>query len=436
MIDNLGKADKLQFKANAGIPFMSSAMLASSAVQELNSAAMQRRVNALRATDNVTNWFYLVREYLFLGLTIGLTVAFYQNREPWGLAWLWNVPLTFLAVAVIGAGQHRISTLAHEASHYMLFRNRLLNEIVSDWFCMFPMWSTTHHYRLQHLAHHQYVNDPERDPDISQMTESGHRFRFPMAKALFIWTCVIKQALWVPSLVRYIRVRARYSSTGGGTGPYEAKGRRSPLLIVIGILYLVGQAGSLAILVWLGNPWLLALVPAGLLAAILTFYTFVPANRFRTSLVRCDITPRWTTYSRLTYLTLLFVGLAWLTHLTGRPWWLYYFLLWLVPIGTSFSFFMILRQIVQHGNAGKDRLTNTRIFHVNRLIQLSVFPLGMDYHLPHHLFPMVPHYRMKQLHALLTESEAYRENATVVEGYFLPRHQPPTNPTVLDLMAN
>ena len=46
----------------------------------------------------------------------------------------------------------------------------------------FPVFSTTHNYRVQHLAHHQHVNDPERDPDLAQMEASGQRFRFPMAR--------------------------------------------------------------------------------------------------------------------------------------------------------------------------------------------------------------------------------------------------------------
>ena len=79
---------------------------------------------------------------------------------------------------------------------------------------------------------------------------------------------------------------------------------------------------------------------------------------------------------------------------TGRP--LYYFLLWLVPLFTSFSFFMILRQMVQHGNGDRGWLTNTRIFFVDRFINFAVFPMGQDYHLPHHLFATVPHYRLKR----------------------------------------
>src|SRR5262245_44965968 len=247
--------------------------------RRLNDPDLIRRVNGLRKLDNWTNWFYLVREYLFLGAVVGLTIAFYELRGEWGLAWLWNVPVTLLALLLIGAGQHRLSTLSHEASHYMLFRNRVLNELVSDFFCMFPMWSATHHYRLQHLAHHQFPNDPERDPDVAQMEGSGHRFAFPMSPRRFVWECVVKQILWFPGLIRYTRMRARYASTGGGRGPYETSGgRKSRLLILVGLVYLAVLAGTLAFLTWLGNPWLLALVPAGMLAAVLTYYAVVPAD--------------------------------------------------------------------------------------------------------------------------------------------------------------
>jgi fatty acid desaturase len=49
--------------------------------------------------------------------------------------------------------------------------------------------------------------------------------------------------------------------------------------------------------------------------------------------------------------------------------------------------------------------------------------------------PMVPHYNLRKLHALLMQTEIYRKQATLVEGYFLPREVPPKHPTVLDLMT-
>jgi fatty acid desaturase len=288
---------------------------------------------------------------------------------------------------------------------------------------------------LQHLAHHQFVNDPDKDPDVAQMAASGHRFEFPMAPGQFLWECVIKQFLWLPNLVRYIRVRAKYNSTGGGNNPYQPRGKQSPLLVIVGLLYMASLIAAVWFLARQGEPLLLALVPACMWAGTVIFYALAPQRLFLQSLVKCDIPRRWATILRITHLTLVFTGLGWLSYLTDRPWGLYYLVLWMVPLFTTFSFFMILRQIVQHGNADTGRLSNTRVFHVNRLIQLAVFPLGMDWHLPHHLFPMVPHYRLKELHELLMEVPCYRDEAVVVDGYFFHREQPPQNPTVVDLMA-
>src|SRR5437762_10630880 len=164
-----------------------SAPLALTSDLTLNSPHFLKRVNALRRLDNSTNWLYLIREYLYLGLVVGSALTFFLLRAEWGYAWLWNIPVSLLAIVLIGAGQHRLTTLGHEASHYMLFRDRRLNELASDWLCMFPVFSTTHGYRIQHLAHHQHANHPELDPDVLQMEASGHRFRFPMARALFVW---------------------------------------------------------------------------------------------------------------------------------------------------------------------------------------------------------------------------------------------------------
>ena len=122
------------------------------------------------------------------------------------ISFWWNVPVTLVAIVLIGAGQHQLSGLAHEGVHHILFRNRKLNDLASDLLTMFPLFSSTHHYRLQHLAHHQFVNDPERDPDISQLKTSGHWLNFPLPKKALLVT-LLKQ-LWPPRLIRFMRVRA------------------------------------------------------------------------------------------------------------------------------------------------------------------------------------------------------------------------------------
>lgn len=405
-------------------------IITADAPKTLQDPALKEKLQELRQTDNVTNFYYLLRTYGYLTLVIGGTVWFYAQ----GFSWWWNVPVTLLAIVLIGAGQHQLTGLAHEGGHHILFRNRYLNEIVSDWFCMFPLFSSTHFYRLQHLAHHQFVNDPERDPDISQLQTSGHWLDFPLAKKEFLWT-LLKQ-LWVPNLIRFMRIRATYNAGASEHNPYIRKGwKKSKVPFRAGLGYILGLTALLTTLTFLGEPLLLAGGTLVAWSAIMIFYLVIPERWFHQSRIHAVISTRVMTLSRMTFITALFSSLAWITLLTGVPAALYFFLLWVVPIFTSFSFLMILRQLVQHGNGGRGWLSNTRVFFVNHLINFGVFPMGQEYHLPHHLFATVPHYRLRQLHDVLMDYPEYREQAVVIEGYFLPKHQPPTHPTVLDVLG-
>jgi fatty acid desaturase len=413
---------------------MASSLTTEPKAKSLKDAELKEKLQQLRQTDNITNIYYLARAYLFLIAVIGGTIWFYHYRAAEGLAFAWNVPVTLLAIVLVGAGQHQLSGLAHEASHHILFRNRRLNELVSDWLCMFPLFSNTHQYRLQHLAHHQFVNDPVRDPDVSQLQTSGHWLDFPLAKGKFLLT-LLKQ-LWVPHLIKYMRIRAQYNAVPNSKNPYQRKDYKpTKVLVRVGLAYILGLIGILAALVWYGDPLLLAVVPAVCWLGIMVFYGRVPARFYHQNRLHPVISARAMTLMRMTFITGLFTGLAWISLRLDEWAALYFALLWAVPIFTSFSFYMVLRQLVQHGNGGRGWLTNTRVFFVNPFINFSVFPIGQEYHLPHHLFVTVPHYRLKKLHELLLEYPEYREQATVVEGYFLPRHRPPTRPTVLDVVG-
>ncbi len=413
---------------------MATAVSSEPTVKSLQDPRLKEKLQELRRTDNWTNLFYLLRTYAFLGAVIGGTIAFYYFQAANDLSWLWNVPVTLVAIVLVGAGQHQLTGLAHEASHHILFRNRVANDLASDWLCMFPLFSSTQHYRLQHLAHHQFVNDPLRDPDVSQLQTSGHWLNFPVSKKAFLGTLL--RQLWLPNLVRFMRIRAAYNAIPTDKNPYLKKGwKPSRVVIRIGILWILGLIALLTGLVWSGDRVLLAVLPTVWWGVAMVFFSTIPGRLFHQSRVHPVIPMRAMSLMRITYIFLLFSALAWIS-LLADPWAvLYYFLLWVVPIFTSFSFFMILRQLVQHGNGDRGWLTNTRIFFVNPLINFAVFPMGQDYHLPHHLFSSIPHYRLRRLHQALLDCEEYRNQAVVVEGYFLPRERPPQHPTVLDVLG-
>src|SRR5262249_2297278 len=124
----------------------------------LNDPELKAALQKLRQTDNWTNWYYILRTYLYLAVVIGGGVWFFLYLMSSGISFWWNVPITLVAIVLVGAGQHQLSGLSHEGVHHTLFKNRTLNDLASDLLTMFPLFSSIHHYRLQHLAHHQFVN--------------------------------------------------------------------------------------------------------------------------------------------------------------------------------------------------------------------------------------------------------------------------------------
>ena len=116
---------------------------------------------------------------------------------------------------LIAALQHRLSGLGHEASHYALFKNRLANELVSDLLCMFPLMAMTQRFRVTHLGHHQFLNDPDRDPDVPRLHFDGDRYPFPMSKATF-WYRYVVMSLWPPVLLKYLYGQAKNANVTTG----------------------------------------------------------------------------------------------------------------------------------------------------------------------------------------------------------------------------
>lgn len=400
----------------------------------LNGPELKKKLQEIRQTDNVTNWYYLLRSYLILAAAIGLTVYFVTHRADWGLHWAWNIPVVMLAVVIVGAAQHQLTVLAHEASHHTLFRNRKLNELISDWFCMYPMLSTTHHYRLHHLAHHQFVNDFERDPNVPQVMVNGHWKHFPMTRVAF-WSELIKQ-LWPIYLIRYLRSQALSNAMPGTRSPYEKSSidrRKMKIALRVGMGYLFGLIVTLTALVLWHDPVLLAVVPAIGYVGVMTFFALIPADWYSQYRVHPTFTMRTITLMRITYVTIVGVTVAWLTYLYGRLAVELWLLLWIVPMLTSFSLFMMLRQIVQHSNGDRGWLTNTRVFFVNLLVRDSILPYGQDIHLPHHLYATVPHYKLRELHDYMMRFPEYQAEAIVVRGAVLPRHD--GHPSILDVLG-
>jgi fatty acid desaturase len=405
-----------------------------SPTETLSDPAFKKRLQELRQTDNYRNWYYLIRTYALLLAVIGGAVWFYHQTRAGGASVLWNAPVFFAAITIVGALQHHLANLAHEAVHHTLFKNRFLNDMVSEWLCSFPMFSSTFHYGLHHLAHHQFVNDPVRDPDISQLQKSGHRLSFPIVRDEFL--DVLFRQMWVPNLVRYSMARAEYDSLGTVHNPYiRADWQYTKLPARLTVSYLAAFSLLLMALVMHRNAALLALTPITAWGGFMVVLQRLPERYYYQSKIRPLVSIRALGMMRTTFITMALVAIVWATFATGDWWACYLLLLWVAPLLTTFPLYMVLRQIVQHGNGDRGWFTNSRVFVCHPFINFAVFPLGQDYHLPHHMFSTIPHYRLKELHATLIQYPEYREKATVVEGYIWPKERPPKRPTVVDVLG-
>ncbi len=401
---------------------------------------LQRGIMQLRQVDNVTNLLYLAFEYVCLAAVIAGAVVFAQTRADWGLAWGWNVPVFAVAITLVGAIQHRLAGLGHEASHYSFMKNRVLNDLVPDLFCMFPLMTTVHFYRLFHMAHHQYTNDPSRDPDLQNLGHGKRAAEFPMSRERFVRVIYFA---FIVAPIRFFRYQWAYfqvNTLGQGRNVYvEGKadskypGPLPRLGTVLGFAYVV----AFNVLSWkITNSrhanWL---IPAGVLSFGLAagITAILPEWAMFRSPFRQAYSPRIGAMVRLGYFTVLLELLANLRWMTGGASAVYFTLLWLVPMVTSFMFFMFLRDVYQHSNADAGRLTNSRVFYTDPFTRWAVFVYGQDMHIPHHLFPAIPHYRLRDLHELLkTDHDAYRELVIETHGTF---RNPEGRPTILDEMT-
>ena len=64
--------------------------------------------------------------------------------------WASNILVYILAVIFIGARQHALTVLGHDASHYRFLSNRKLNDWVANIFMQWPLFITVAGFRKFH----------------------------------------------------------------------------------------------------------------------------------------------------------------------------------------------------------------------------------------------------------------------------------------------
>jgi fatty acid desaturase len=105
-------------------------------------------VKALSQLDQSKSLLATAEEWAGIAAAIALCTYF------------WNPALYLLAVLFIGARQHALMILGHDASHYRYLRTRALNDLFGNLLLMWPTFASVEGFRKFHATHHQYTSLP------------------------------------------------------------------------------------------------------------------------------------------------------------------------------------------------------------------------------------------------------------------------------------
>ncbi|MGH6865385.1 MAG: fatty acid desaturase family protein [Methyloceanibacter sp.] len=75
-------------------------------------------------------------------------------------AYFWHPVLYVLAAVFIGARQHALLILGHDASHFRILPTRWQNDLFANLFTMWPTFASVEGFRKFHGTHHQYTGLP------------------------------------------------------------------------------------------------------------------------------------------------------------------------------------------------------------------------------------------------------------------------------------
>ncbi len=254
--------------------------------------------------------------------------------------WAWGQPLAvLLAMLVVATQQHALFVLAHDAAHYRLFASRRLNDAVGR-ICGILGGISMCTYRVTHRLHHNHLYG-QQDPDVA--LNGG----YPRGTGYLLRKLAVDLTGWTApkTFAYFFGAPSLNNDTRQVLRPLDDT---SPAL---------RRAARL-------DRW-----------AVVLFHLLVPAAL-----------------------------LAW----GGVDAVLKWMVLWIVPLATFLQALLRLRAVAEHGAPGgyDSPLRAARTNLPGRgplgwIVRGTLFPHHVNYHVEHHLYPAVPHYRLPELHRLL-----------------------------------
>lgn len=158
--------------------------------RQLDRFPRTRHIDLVRSLSRVSGFRTTVYLVLQWAIIIG-TLVIAARLDHWAVY--------LLAMAVLASRMQSLGVMMHDGTHYLLYKNRMLNDIVCDLFIAFPLGMSTTLYRKTHYRHHRYTNT-EEDQDLAAQREEREWFEWPKTRwKLFV---TILRSLFGANFVR------------------------------------------------------------------------------------------------------------------------------------------------------------------------------------------------------------------------------------------
>lgn len=164
---------------------------------------------------------------------------------------IWFYPLL---VAFIGARQHALLVLAHDAAHYRLFRNRALNDWLGEMLLAWPfVLLSMRAYRRNHFPHHRHLMT-DRDPDW--VRKQTPEWKFPQTRVQ-LTRMLLAYATGI-GFLRFVLVATRLPKQpkGGITREEQIFARARVAYLVIAVAIVTALNGWRPVLLYWLVPYL------------------------------------------------------------------------------------------------------------------------------------------------------------------------------------
>jgi len=96
----------------------------------------------------------------------------------------WSIPFYILTLMFIGARQVGLGVLMHDATHFLLCKNKKINDLICNLFISYPLFFPLSKYRNVHYSHHANLlteDDPDWHPRFIK-----DEWKFPQSKTTFL----------------------------------------------------------------------------------------------------------------------------------------------------------------------------------------------------------------------------------------------------------